>query len=469
MLFFRNFRRLAGAGLLVAGATTSAHAEDLFQVYELALKKDPQYLAGFYQHDASKEIYDQALAVLLPKISFEYSRTDTDQTIKRSNNPVFNSENTSYPTDDMTLSITQSIYSYSNWAYFKQAKEDVKRATAELDAVHQDMLLRVAERYFDVLAERESYSYIQAEVDSLQKHYELVSEKRLQGLARITDELDAQARYLQAESRKVELGNQLRDALQGLQEVIGYVPEEIALAQEEIPLVSPNPESADAWVDQAQGQNPTVVEKRQAVLVAAQETKRQQGGHYPTLDFVATMNNNDTQGSLFGGGSEVETTEMLVKLTVPIYSGGAVSSKVRESVNLHLKAQEELEQEWRTVKRETLAAYDGVVGAIIKVEALQKSVDSYELAVDAKKTAYESGLTSSISVLDAERDLFFARSEYARARYDYLKNTLRLKRAVGALAEDDIRQVNGLLENTQQPVLKIGRQSSFSSELAGNQ
>lgn len=427
----------------------SAHAENLLDVYQQARENDPVYQAGFHQHEASREVYEQARALLLPNVKFDISRTDTTQDIVSSDNQVFSQGSTSYPTDEMSLSITQSVYSFANWANFKKSKEDVKRVAAELEDVRQDLVMRVAEAYFTALKERDSYLAIRAEVTALEKHYELVQNQRAEGLARMTDLLDSQARYMQAQAREVEISNDLRDAIQGLQELTGTLPDSLTSLGDVLELVSPEPMMVDAWVESAQRQNPMLLAKQNALAVAWQEVRRQKGGHYPTLDLVVTQQTRETQGSLFGGGSEVDTQDILLKFTLPIYSGGAVSSKVRETINLHNKAKDELEQEWRKAGRETRAAFSGVAGAITKVNALQRSVDAYELAVDAKRTSFESGLISSVSVLDAERDLFIARSDFSAARYEYLLNTLRLKRAAGTLNVQDLEQINAELQGIE--------------------
>lgn len=441
---------IAGAVLLGSTVSGIASAENLLQVYEKALENDPTFQAGFHEHEASKEIYSQAKALLLPTIKLDYSTTDTSVTINQSDNPAFNRTADEYTAENMTLSLTQSLYSFSNWAYFKQAKEDVKRAASELEDVKQDLFMRVSEGYFAALREYDNYLSVKSEVASLQKHHELVSQQREDGLARVTDELDAQARLMQARAREVEIRNELKDALQGLKEMTGQVPTSLVGLGLDMNLVEPTPAYPEEWIEKSRANNPLVIAKRYAASVAWQEVRRQKGGHYPTLDLVYTTNQRVTTGSVFDGANDIDTEDMLLKLTVPIYAGGAVSSKVRESVELHNKAQDELNIEWRAAERETYAAFDGVVGSIAKVEALQNSVDAYELGVDAKRTAYESGLTSSLSVLDAERDLFFARTDFSSARYDYLINTLRLKRAVGMLSIDDLKQVNSMLSGSEQ-------------------
>ncbi|WP_415883360.1 TolC family outer membrane protein [Neptuniibacter sp. QD34_54] len=447
----KSIQGLVKATCLAGGMLSfSAQGEDLIEIYDLAFTNDPIFQSEFHEHEASKEIYNQAKAALLPTIKFDYSQTETSQDIVSSDNEVFSSGSTSYPTTEMTLSLTQSIYSYSNWAYFKQAKEDVKRVASELEDARQDLMMRTAENYFATLREYDNYIAIKSEVISLEKHFELVKQQREDGLARVTDELDAQARYMQAKAREVEIRNAFKDALQSLKEMTGEMPKSLVSLGFDLNLIEPNPIAPEEWVEKSRDNNPMVLAKRLAAAVAWQEVRRQKGGHYPTLDFVFSQNARETEGSLFGGGSEVDTQDMMLKLTVPIYAGGAVSSKVREAVELHNKAQDELKIEWRATERETYAAFDGVVGSIAKVEALQRSVDAYELGVEAKRTAYESGLTSSLSVLDAERDLFFARTEFFSARYDYLINTLRLKRAAGLLSVTDLKQINTMLLGQEQ-------------------
>lgn len=437
-----------GAGLLwLAGAGTSVHAENLQEVYTLALQNDPAYLASIYQHDASSEIYKQARAILLPSLDLTYNKTNTSQKIISADNQVFATGSTDYPTSEYTLSLKQSIYSYSNWSYFHQAKVEVKRAAAGLEEARQDFLLRVAERYFAVLTEQDAYDSVQAELSAAKKLYELVKVKRKDGLARITDFLDAESRYMAVQAREVELRNRLNDSLQGLKEIIGQRPIALSPTQSEIPMKAPEPQEAEQWTATALEQNPAMISSRLAVEVALDEVKRQKGGHYPTLDLVINQNNSKTEGSLFGGGSEVETRDVMLQFKVPLYAGGGVSSKVREISSLLNKAKEDLVGQSRKTERETQAAYEGVKGAIAKAEALKKAVESQLAAVKSKTTAYQSGLATTLMVLDAERDLFLARVQYAQARYDYILNTLRLKRAVGALSEEDIRLVNAWLKS----------------------
>ena len=432
--------------LLFAMSATSVTAENLEDVYQQALKSDPVYLSGIHRFDAGQELYYQARAGLLPTVSLFGSRTKSKQKIVSSDNQVFAEGSTSYPTTEYTLSITQSVYSYSNWARLRQSEARTEQAEAEYIALQQDLMLRTAERYFAVLALLEDAGYIQSEKKAVADLYQLVQAKRRDGLARETDFLDAQARSLQVEAREVEIQSRLRDALQFLSETTGVVPIKMAQLGKALVLKRPDPLNQEDWLKVALEHNPELQVRSAAVEAAREDVKAQKGGHYPTVDLELRHNNRDTEGTLFGGGSEVKTNDIVVSLNIPIYSGGLTSSKVREAGSQLSQAMEELELERRAVKRKTFAAYDGILTDIAKLQALEKSVQSYELAAESKRLGYESGLSTSLSILDAESDLFQARSEYARARYGYVLNTLRLKRAVGVLTPEDLTQVNQMLD-----------------------
>jgi outer membrane protein len=447
--------KLVRAFMLVAGMANIAsakaenlldvQAESLLDIYQLALINSPDYLAGVRQRDGSSEIYKQARSLLLPRVGLVVTRTDTEQEIISSDNEVFGAGSTSFPTDEYTLSITQSIYNYTNWARYAQAKVELTRIDAEFMSVHQDLIFSAAEAYFFALFAHEEHTASQAENKALEQHYSLVKAKRADGLARKTDLLDAQSRYLQSQARELEALSQLKDRLQGLRELTGELPIALKLLGENMQLQPPNPQQPEEWMTTALEYNPEIKAANRAVEVARQEVRTQKGAHYPTLDLQLSLNDRATEGTLFGGGSEVQTQDITLALNIPIYAGGVTSSMVREMIQQYKKTQQELEKQLRAVRREVYSSYDGILSDIAKTEALRKSVEGYELAVEFKSLAYDSGLTTSLAVLDAERELFFSRTQYARARYDYILNTLRLKRAAGLINEDDLVQIDKLL------------------------
>ncbi|MGB0733887.1 MAG: TolC family outer membrane protein, partial [Pontibacterium sp.] len=361
------------------------------------------------------------------------------------------------PTEEQSLTLTQSIYSYSNWADFAKAKRERAAGDADFRVVEQDLILNVAEAYFAALSVYEDLNSIQSEVRAVKEYYDFVRAKREDGLVRQTDLLDAQARYLQAHSRELEIRSNLNDAMQGLREVTGQLPQSLKLLSDNIALKAPNPDSPEAWLEKAIQANPELAGLRERVDVARHEMRSEKGGRYPTLDLTFEKRNRNTQGTLFGGGSEVETQEITFELTVPLYSGGEVSSKIREARAGYSKVQEDLDAELRAVQRDIYAAYDSILSDMAKVEVLAKSVEAYESGAETKRVAYEAGLASGLTVLDAERDLFFARTEYAHARYGYVLSMLRLKRVAGTLSMDDLVELDDQLSDETYTVAAYSR------------
>jgi len=433
----------------------SIYAIGLYDVYQSALEADPVYQIAYHQKQASSQVYQQARALLLPQASFNISRSQVGQDIISADNTVFAAGKTHFPVEEFTIKLSQPIFNYSYWAGFRKAKVEVKRIAMEFEDLRQGLMMRVAERYFAVLAANEGANYIQAEKVSVERQLEVTRAKHKDGLVRITDLSDAQARFLQSQAREIEIQYRMNDSLLGLKEILGHLPDYLSLFVDDIPLKRPEPEDPKAWVTSALEQNPKILIRKFVIQEAAEEIDRQGAGRYPIVDLSASLNKRDTEGTLFGGGSDVDTTEIKIELNFPIFAGGGVTSRIREATELHSKSLIELRLALRQVERDTLSAYDGIVNSIAKVEALKKLVEANEGIVEAKSTAYGSGLSSNLEVLDAERDLFFARSEHALAIFEYVKNTLGLKRAAGILSDRDIEEVSLLFltESKQLPLI----------------
>ena len=213
-----------------------------------------------------------------------------------------------------------------------------------------------------------------------------------------------------------------------------------------IPLIAPLPDDMEGWVSAARTQNINILVKEKDLEVARKEVDRQSSGHYPTLSLVGRWNRDDQDGSLYGGGSDVERWEGLVELKIPLFNGFATSSKIREARLLVKAAEEELEKEIRSVTRESKAAFLGIKSSIENIKALRQAMVSNQSALDAKKEGFKAGLFPSLAVTDAERDLYQTKQEYAKSQYEYIIYSLRLKNAVGLLSQDDISIVNNWLE-----------------------
>lgn len=441
-------RALSGAGLLcVLTMPLSAQAENLIDLYQAALENDPQLRAATFDHTASQEVVTQAWAGYRPTASFDYDDVDTTQNIVSSDNTVFQTGSTSFPTTTWTLTVSQPIFRYANYLRIGQAKAELRKADAELISAQQEMMLRLSETYLTALAAEDELGYLQSEMNAAQQQLDLASGREDAAIGRSVDRYDAEARLAAVEADYAEADVAQRDAYEALYEMVGRDPMGLAQLQSEIDLQLPTPADEKHWLQAAMTNNPALITQREAVDVARREVNRQNAGHYPTLDAVFRNSEQETGGTLFGGGSIVETEELMLRFNLPIYSGGSVSSQKREAVARYHSAEEELTRLLRESRRHSKESYWGVINAVKRVNALNKAVDAQQATLELRRAAYDAGLETAISVLDAERDLYSAKRDLSQAKYDYLLNGLRLKALVGVLTQDDLNLVNNWLES----------------------
>ncbi len=433
--------------VVVCGLAISpvARADDLLAVYARAVENDARLASARHRFLASREAIPQARASLLPELSFVAERIETNQDVRRSDNPVFAQGSADFSTDDYTLNLRLPIFDYAAWTRFSQARHEVRRAQAELMASELAVVGDVARRYFAVLAARDRLDYARANHASIARELEAARTRHEHGLVSSTELFDARARASQAEAQVIEAESALVDAGDRLAEVTGEPVASLAPLRADIPLPRPDPEDVERWVAMAGQANPRLIALREAVEVASREVRRQRSGHFPRLDLVGRLNERDTGGTLFGGGSDVRTTEYLLRLTVPIYQGGRVSSAKRQAYQSLIQARHDLEAESRQVLRETRSAYQATLRNLKQVEALGQSLAFQEKALEAKETGFHSGVNSMLEVLDAQREVFYARSAHARARYDLLLGIVALKEASGTLVAGDLVALNALL------------------------
>lgn len=438
------------AALALTLLTPLACAETLLEAYGLAVQNDPKFRSVRAETRASGTAIDQARAGFLPSARLDFERTETRNNVLRNENAFVGVGAKTYQTDSRTLSITQPIFRREVIARFAQAQAVVKQSEFTLLAAEQELMLRTTAAYLSVLAATDSVALAAAEREAVGKVLDLARERLKSGLGTITNQYDAVARHAVTQAREVEAQNKLRDARQGLREITGKLIGGVQNLRPQFPLETPDPTDIDRWVESALEQNLGLQARRQAVDVARQEIERQRAGHYPSLNLVLNHNRRDAGSSLingsFGPGTLVETTDVTLRLSVPLFEGGLTSAVSREAVYRHQKSQEDLELERRSVERLTRGAYDGTLSAVNLVQALRQSVVSQESALELKEQGFKAGLFALLQVLDAQRDLYLARRDYAQSRYDYLLYRLRLKLAAGTLSEADIVNAGSALQ-----------------------
>jgi len=430
---------------LILQVLTPVQAQDLLSVYREALQDNPQLEKAREGLEAVIESQSQAHAALfLPEANFSANVNRDYQSIQYGGAVAIGlSGRSNFMTGGYFLSITQPLLHYDRWLALDQADSRIAQAEADNSAAEIGLMLSVAERYFDVLAAQENLKFAQAQQQSLQRKLTETKQRQAVGFLAMTDVQEAQSGYDRAVADAVAADHQLRDAREGLQEVTGIYHDQLDTLNSDIPLIEPDPADEQRWIELALTQNLSVLAQDKAVQVAKDEIQKQSAGHLPTLDAVGN-HIFATSGGRFGT-ADIEDDIIGLNLNLPIYQGGRTNSKTREAEHRYRQALATLNEQKRAVHRSTSKAYLGVVAGISRVKALQQALKSAETGLTATQAGFNAGRRTALDVIVAERELLGAQRDYARARYDYILNSLRLKQAVGVLIIDDMTAVNNWL------------------------
>ena len=438
---------LSAAVLLCWG--NAGNGADLMSIYREAQVQDATYAGAKALYIGTQEKLPQARSLLLPNISFgagaHYNDVNTDYP-----SGVFASGRRDFYDYNYGINITQPLYRRQNNATYEQAKVQVRQAETQLSASAQDLMTRVAQGYFDVLLARANLSTIRSQKTAVAEQLEQAKRNFVVGTATITDSREAQARYDLVVAQELVAENDLDVKGRALEQIVGKPVGKLSGLGTPVTLNPPQPSSMDAWVEQAYQSSLQVANAQQNLEIAAQEVKKADAGHYPTLDAVGSLTDSYANGSAQGIASDVKALVVGVQLNIPLYQGGGISSRVREAVAGQERARQDLEAARRLVALQTRQAYLGVTSGLGQIKALEQAVGSTKLQLDSTKLGQEVGVRTAVDVLNAEQQLAAAQRDLAQAVYSTIVNQLRLKAAVGKLAEADLADVNVLLREDVQ-------------------
>jgi outer membrane protein len=445
----KNMRLKVIASLIGAMAWGPLHAEDLLGVYREALVQDPVFAAQRAQYQAAKERRVQARALLLPNLNatgnLGYNATDTN--FDGSSPSVLAAEGSrDYESYGAGVNLTQPIYRRQNNVQYQQAGIQVTQAESQLSQSAQDLIFRVAQAYFDVLLAEFELRTVEAQKAATAEQLAQAKRNFEVGTATITDTYDAQARYDLIVARELATRNSIEVRRRSLQQLIGRQPGQLALLGGPVTLNPPEPNDMEQWVEAAYNSSQQIQIARANQELAAKEVEKNRYGHHPTLDAVGNLNYNSQGDSTFGVGQDQTSAVVALQLAIPLYSGGSISSRVREAIALRTRADQDLENARRTVAQATRQAFLAVNTGLSEINALQQAVASNKLSVEASKLGQEVGVRTQVDVLDAQQRLFSAQLDLARAYYTAILGQLRLKQSVGRLTETDLENVNRLLQ-----------------------
>lgn len=423
-------------------ACTAAQAEDLTDIFRLAKTNDAGLAAARAQLMAEQQKYPQARAALFPTVNASYQKLDQTSEFQPQGQP-----GTKADTKPVAKSITlnQPLLRWQAFETFEQSKLLVGKAELDYVNAEQDLALKVAQAYFDILSARDTISVIERQKAAITEQLAAAKRNFEVGTATITDQQEAQARFDLALAQEIAARNDLEIKRAALQNLIGgNVP---SLAPLKAGAIMPKLEPADqgAWVRNAGDSNLSVMGIRLLGEVAAREIRKARAGHLPTVDLVASRNRQEN--SRFGPTTaDIETTAVGIQVNVPIFAGLGTQARVQETLHLQEKAKAELESAQRNAAQVARQTHAGVMSGLAQVSALQAAEKSSQLALESNKLGYQVGVRINIDVLNAQQQLSSTQRDLARAKYDTLLNSLRLKASVGALRESDLYEVSQLLD-----------------------
>ena len=424
---------------LSAALPLAAQAQSLIDLYSAAKGYDATYQSAKSQFDATMAKADQARAAILPSAGLALSGANTNQ-------EVLPTPARSYATQTATVSASQPLYRQANWASYAQGKKSMDLAKAQWEQADQDLIVRVTQAYFDVLASTDNLAFVKSQKTAVGE--QLASAKRNfeVGTSTITDSREAQARFDLVTAQELAADNDLLVKSLALQQLVGQQNAQPKPLKAPVVLAPVVPADVNQWVAQSQTKHPAIQQADVGLEVARLETQKAEAGHKPTLDLVGSYTAvNNSGSSTSPADSRVNVATVGLNLNFPLFAGFSTQNRIKETLALEEKARADLENAKRSVAQGTRTAYFGVQSGQAQVLALQAAEASSQSALEANQLGYQVGVRINIDVLNSQSQLFDTKAKLAKARYDVLVGGLRLRQASGTLTADDLLPINSQL------------------------
>lgn len=446
---------LAALASSIMSAQAAETEYNLLEVYNLALKNDAQLAAARADMMTTQEGSTQARALLLPNLSLsggtQYNKTSLEATVSDVKDD--------YNSHTWGATLSQPLFNMASWFGYDTAKFQSAQAEVTFSYEQQNLILRVAEAYFNVLRAEDSLITSIAEEKAVKQQLDQARERYNVGLIAETDVLEARARYDGARVARIDGENSLSVSYEALRTIINKDVRDIGKLNKTMPVTAPTPASSDDWVNSALKNNLKLEAARESLKAAESNIKAKQSGHAPTVDAFASYNYNssdadsakrfdpNTGAMMTGDGDQ---TVVGVKFTLPLFAGGATSSQVRQATYQMESVQQNYDKALREINSGTRNLFRTVNSDVARVEARCQGIVSSESALKATESGYEVGTRNITDVLDAQKTLFAAQRDYLNARYDFIVNTLKLKQTAGTLNPEDLTQLNNWIVSSEE-------------------
>lgn len=429
-------------------AVPDAEAANLLDVFQQASQSDPQIREAEATRLATREARPQALAAFLPQVSASggWTAAKNGPGVTTTQSSVVTTQSTVSHGGTYGVSVTESVNIPAALLALKRTDYQLAQAELTYQSAEQSLAVRVAQRYFNVLSARDSLNSAQASLDAFNRQLEQAEKRFEVGLSAITDVQEARASRDSANAQVIAAKRTLATNQELLRELTGEGFEMLAAPGDDMPLKTPDPESEDQWVNRALEGNLDLLSSRISLELASHDLRTVRTGRYPTLNLGAAYSNqNKYPGTDFSNAANSWGESVGLTVTVPIFSGGSVSSQIRQYVYQQRAARERLERVTRETDSGTRDAFLGVTSSITQVQAYKQALDSSRLALEATQAGYEVGTRTNIDVLNSRRSLQSAETQYLQSRYTYIENIITLKQVAGTLTRADLEEINSWL------------------------
>jgi outer membrane protein len=428
------------------GAQPGEPAQDLVQIFKLALENDPTFQQAGDVRRAALESEPQAVARLLPFFS-----ATGGTSWNYLNNLKFGFQGLGlqrFWEHRFTVNLNQPVFHWDYWVQLSQSENQIAQAEAEYQNALQDLMVRTIQAYLDVLLAKDTLRFAVSERESLERQLEQAQQRFNVGLIAITDVLEAQAGFDGARSREIFARNNVDNSVEALREIVGEYAGNLVPLPENVPLMKPEPLDINQWAFSADSQNLTIIAAQNQAELARKTIELQRSAHYPTVDVIGNYTVQDN-ASTFGLRGDIGSIGVQVNL--PIFEGGAVNSRTREALHNYNASKDNLLAVRRQVARQVRNAYRGVISTISQVEALRATVKSSNSALEATTAGFEVGTRTMVDVVSEQRNLFQSQNNLAEARNNYILNWVSLKESASSLSQDDIHTLNDILLKSSTP------------------
>lgn len=438
---------------LLAAETQQAKQQSLLDIYHQALAHDPTLASALSANKAAQEIIEQGKALYRPVVNFNAGANTQSQDYAftgaarpNPSNPliILQSQQSGVEKFEQrryAIEARQPIFRKDNLVQMDQSKTQVSLADKQYHLSQQNLILRTTQTYFDVLIAQDRIDLIGAQKTAILSQLDQAKATFEVGTATITDVNEAQARYDLIIAQEIAAINEYEIAKRAVEAITGEIPAKLATAKSDI-QVTTLAQSMQDWQQVAVENNLNIQVQQDALKLAEQDVERANAGHLPTLDAVASYTDSYANGGINTDSSRTKNAVLGLELQIPLYQGGAISSRARQAVLNKQKAQDDIEIARRSTDLETQRAYLNLNTTIAQVKALEQALVSSQSQLDSTKLGYEVGVRTSVDVLNAQQQLFSAKRDLLQARYNYLVNIIRLKAASGLVAEVDLQDIN---------------------------